>query len=239
MRGKSGTVVCIVSSFLNSHACRQLHKMLLCLRVCALLREQLKSPTTERVGEGWRCKSQSSPDGENHLLGAGLCFYVALVHVKEIWLINAALCLWTSFELIDSGSHFQKMDQEFAMKPHQMQLVCGNKNSVLVLLSQTFICLLLVLDLSLQKTYCQILKYTLNGVTKLFFLYRSILSAYIIIKPYNLPEPRSAVYGGLVPLHQYMWKTHVHHRFIVFNLLNDGCFDFRGIGHAFSYESVM
>lgn len=169
MRGKSGTVVCIVSSFLNSHACRQLHKMLLCLRVCALLREQLKSPTTERVGEGWRCKSQSSPDGENHLLGAGLCFYVALVHVKEIWLINAALCLWTSFGLIDSGSHFQKMDQEFAMKPHQMQLVCGNKNSVLVLLSQTFICLLLVLDLSLQKTYCQILKYTLNGVTKLFF----------------------------------------------------------------------
>lgn len=143
--------------------------MLLCLRVCALLREQLKSPTTERVGEGWRCKSQSSPDGENHLLGAGLCFYVALVHVKEIWLINAALCLWTSFGLIDSGSHFQKMDQEFAMKPHQMQLVCGNKNSVLVLLSQTFICLLLVLDLSLQKTYCQTLKYTLNGVTKPFF----------------------------------------------------------------------
>lgn len=133
------------------------------------------------MGEGWRCKSQSSPDGENHLLGAGLCFYVALVHVKEIWLINAALCLRTSFGLIDSGSHFQKMDQEFAMKPHQMQLVCGNKNSVLVLLSQTFICLLLVLDLSLQKTYCQTLKYTLNGVTKLFFFCTEVSCLLILL----------------------------------------------------------
>lgn len=107
------------------------------------------------------------------------------------------------------------MDQEFAMKPHQMQLVCGNKNGILVLLSQTFICLLLVLDLSLQKTYCQTLKNTLNGVAKLFFFFgfvlcRSILFAYIMVfKPYNLPEPRSAVYGGLEPLHILTCSTSV------------------------------